>query len=259
MAYTVQDFCNVMEELAPKKLAFEWDNVGLQVGAPKKQVKVVLVTLTLTHDVLELAIKRGVDLIICHHPVIFKPLSAIRTDLPQGRLIASLLQYDISVYVSHTNLDLAAPGLNDWLARDVGIENGKVLVPSTDPDVGLGRYGKIHSTTLGELAQQLESLWNSPCRIVGDPSQHVSKVAVVGGSGGDFINQAKRVGADVLITGDVSYHDAIDAEALGLAVLDAGHFSTEKVMVQEVTQYLRTKFGAEIEVISESSSNPFHF
>lgn len=259
MAYTVQDVAQAMETLAPRELALEWDNVGLQVGSFNQVVSTVLVTLTLTEEVLERAIAERADLIICHHPVIFKPLSAVRTDQPQGGLLAALLQHKISVYVAHTNLDQAPGGLNFWLARDVGLENGKVLVPANNPDVGLGIYGQINPTTLGQLATELEKMWNLPMRMVGEASQPISTVAVVGGSGGSFVNQAKSAGADVLITGDVSYHHALDALALGLAVLDAGHFATEKVMVQEVANYLLSKFPQGLQVISETSSNPFRF
>lgn len=257
MSYTVRDVCNLIDKLAPQELAFEWDNVGLQVGKLNQKVVGVLVTLTLTPEVLERAIKEKVDLIICHHPVIFRPISAIRTDQPQGALLASLLRHEIAVYVAHTNLDQATTGLNHWLARELGLEASKVLVPQNSDSVGLGRVGEISPTSLQDLANQLEALWSVSIRLVGDPTQLISTVAVVGGSGGDFVSQAKAAGADVLITGDVSYHDALDAQALGLAVLDAGHFATEKIMVQEIANYLRDHLGDQLNIISETSSNPF--
>lgn len=257
MSYTVRDVCNLIDKLAPQELAFEWDNVGLQVGKLNQKVVGVLVTLTLTPEVLERAIKEKVDLIICHHPVIYRPISAIRTDQPQGALLASLLRHEIAVYVAHTNLDQATTGLNHWLARELGLEASKVLVPQNSDSVGLGRVGEISPTSLQDLANQLEALWSVSIRLVGDPTQLISTVAVVGGSGGDFVSQAKAAGADVLITGDVSYHDALDAQALGLAVLDAGHFATEKIMVQEIANYLRDHLGDQLNIISETSSNPF--
>lgn len=259
MSCTVAEICAVMEELAPLELAMEWDNVGLQLGSAAQEVNGVLVTLTVTPEVAQRAIKERVNLIIAHHPLIFKPLSQIRTDTPQGQLLSLLLKHDLAVYAAHTNLDVAAQGLNAWLARQVGLEQVEVLVPGINPEVGLGRVGQIGPLSLGELARNLEARWQLPVRMVGDPEQVVSRAAVVGGSGGSCVQQAKAKGAQVLITGDVSYHHALDAQALGLAVLDAGHFATEQVMVQEVAAYLHKRFGAKLQVIAETSSNPFRF
>lgn len=259
MIYVVQDFSTAIEALAPLELAMEWDNVGLQIGAPQSQVKTILVTLTVTMDTVQIARAQGVDLIVAHHPVIFKPLRQIRTDHPEGTLLNALLRHDISVYVAHTNLDQAAYGLNYWLAREVGLENSRVLIPvHGSTDAGLGRIGDIAPIALGDFAEQLEGLWGDRVRVVGDGKQTIARVALVGGSGGDFVQQAKDAGADVLVTGDVSYHDAMDARSVGLAVLDAGHFATERVMVSEVAQYLEDRFE-NVHILQDRSTNPFSF
>ncbi len=257
--YSVQDFCTIMEDLAPLELALEWDNVGLQLGDPNKKVSTVLVTLTVTDEVAKRAAAEGVDLVIAHHPVIFKPVKTIRTDQPQGALLATLLRHEIAVYVAHTNLDQAAQGLNFWLARDLGLKNQRVLVQGDGENVGLGRVGSIPAVTLGELAQHLETLWGTPVRMVGEKGQTISTVAVVGGSGGDFISHAKAAGAHVLVTGDVSYHEALDAEALGLTILDAGHFSTEKIVAEELKKYLQVHFTGDVTILEDTSTNPFRF
>lgn len=248
-----------MEELAPLELAMEWDNVGLQIGYATKSVSSVLVTLTVTIETVRDAIASEIDLIIAHHPVIFKPLRQIRTDSPEGNLLAVLLKHDLAVYVAHTNLDQAAQGLNHWLAMEIGLEDTRVLIPLLSSDDGLGRIGRIAPLRLGELATQLETLWDCSIKMVGDGDQTVSSVAVVGGSGGDFVQQAKAAGADVLVTGDVSYHDALEARNLGLAVLDAGHFSTEKVVVAEVAKYLQNRFGDDVRTLQDASVDPFSF
>ncbi len=248
-----------MEELAPLELAMEWDNVGLQIGDATKKVSSVLVTLTVTREIVRKAIASEVDLIITHHPVIFKPLRQIRTDSPEGTLLAALLKHDLAVYVAHTNLDQAALGLNHWLAKEIGLEDARVLIPALDRDHGLGRIGRIAPRSLGEFATQLEALWDSSVKIVGDGNQTISKVAVVGGSGGNFVHQAKSAGADVLVTGDVSYHDAIDARNLGLAVLDPGHFATEKVVAQGVGKYLQDRFDGDMQILQDTSIDPFSF
>lgn len=259
MSYSVQDFTQALEKLAPQALALDWDNVGLQIGDFRKKVAKVLVTLTVTKEVVDLAVSEGVDLIIAHHPLIFKPLKRIRTDQPEGQVLSTILKHDIAVYVAHTNLDRAPNGLNAWLAEDLGLREPKVLVPDLDPEIGLGRVGEVDSLSLATLKQQLEELWQSPVRLVGDPAKRVEKVAVLGGSGGSFLNQAAHKGADVLITGDVSYHDALDAKALGLAVIDAGHFSTEQIMVTRIAQFLRQELKEPFIMIEETSANPFRF
>ncbi len=259
LVVVVRDFCRMMEKLAPLELAQDWDNVGLQIGELAKHVETVLVTLSITTGTVQKAIEAGVDLIIAHHPVIFHPLRQIRTDSSGGALLASLLKHDIAVYVSHTNLDQAPVGLNHWLAREVGLQDFKVLVPAEITDAGLGRIGKISPVSLREFAVNLQFTWNHPVRVVGDQGQTIEHVAVVGGSGGDFVQQAKEAGADVLVTGDVSYHDALDATALQLAVVDAGHFATEIIMVPEVANYLRDALGSNVQILQELSGNPFSF
>lgn len=261
MPYTVQEICDVLEILAPLEYAYEWDNVGLLVGRADKPVSTVLVTLTVTPAVVDLAIEHGVDLIVAHHPLIFKPLPRLRTDEPLGGLLARLLRHDLAVYACHTNLDRAPQGLNEWLAQEVGVREARILIPGEYEGVGLGRVGIIAATTLEALANRLAKLWGSPVRVVGDHERPLEIAAVLGGSGGDFVAEAKAAGAQVLITGDVSYHDALDAQALNLAILDAGHYATEKIMVRKTAQYLRSKLAPGtsgiIAIIEEPSSDPF--
>lgn len=261
LSYIVRDFSEIMEKLAPLNLAFQWDNVGLQIGDPVKLVKAVLVTLTVTQEVVEKAIANNVDLIIAHHPVIFKPLYHIRTDQHQEALISTIIKNDLAVYVAHTNLDQASEGLNSWLAESLGLQDTKVLVPSLGEGVGvgLGRVGTIPTQSLGKLVENLESVLDVRIKVIGDSDQNVNTVAVLGGSGGDFITNAKEAGADVMITGDVSYHDALDAIAMGMVVLDAGHFATEQIMVSKVAKYLRKHFDSQLKVFEETSVNPFRF
>ncbi len=261
MSSTVQEICRILERLAPPEYAYDWDNVGLLVGRADQSVSTVLVTLTVTPAVVDSAIENGVDLIVAHHPLVFKPLTHLRTDQPLGALLARLLEHGLAVYACHTNLDRAPLGLNEWLAQEVGVLKPKVLIPGEGEGVGLGRVGRIPETTLGELALRLAELWSTPVRMVGDPKLPLQTAAVVGGSGGDFAAEAKAAGAQVLITGDVSYHDALDAQALNLAVLDAGHFATEKIMVRKIAHYLKSQLtagGAEIiAVVEQSGEDPF--
>ena len=259
MLCKVQDVCTYLEELAPLELALEWDNVGLQIGAPHKKVSTILVTLTITDEVVQRAIADQVDLIVAHHPLIYKPIHNIRVDQPQGALLAALLQHEMAVYVAHTNLDQAPEGVNHWLAEEINLKDHRVLIPGTIEQAGLGRIGAIAPLALGELAHKLENLWGLPVSVVGDRQRLITIVSVVGGSGGDFAAQAKAAGADCLVTGDVSYHDALDALALDLAVLDAGHFSTEKIVVPKLVEYLQVRVDDDVRILQDTSANPFSF
>ena len=127
MPCRVEHCIQVMEELAPASYGLDWDNIGLHLGHPKNEVHRILVTLTITDAVVYKAVNEQVDLIISHHPLIFKPLKNIRTDLPGGWIIKMLLNNDIAVFCSHTNLDRAPQGLNYWLAEDLQLKDHKVL------------------------------------------------------------------------------------------------------------------------------------
>src|SRR5690625_2606487 len=118
----------VMEKWAPKKLAYDWDNVGLQLGSYHKQIKKVMITLDVLESVVDEAIKKEVDLIIAHHPILFKPLQQINSDTPIGRTITKLIQNDITVYAAHTNLDIAKGGVNDILCEKLEINSTNNLV-----------------------------------------------------------------------------------------------------------------------------------
>lgn len=258
MSLQVQNCVEIMEQLAPRELAMEWDNVGLQLGSMEKVIKSVLVTLTITESLVDRAIDQGVDLIVSHHPLIFKPIKQIRTHTPEGRILTKLIKNDIGVYVAHTNLDQAANGLNYWLAEDLNLSAVKVLAPSDESLVtGLGRIGVVPGLSVWELATQLKERWQSTVRIVGDPDRWCERVAVCGGSGGGLLHKAAMAGADVFVTGDVGYHDALEAKAYGLSVIDAGHFGTERIMVAKVADYLEQELGQCQIITSTEGDNPF--
>jgi len=257
MTITAEKCFEIMEELAPLDYAYQWDNSGLQLGSPLRPVNKIMVTLTVTEAVVDSAVKSNVDLIISHHPLIFQPIRSIRTDSPYGRNIQRLLSSNIVVYASHTNLDRAPFGLNYWLAESLGLKEQQVLEAGSEDGIGLGRIGYLEPVTLADLAAKLNQLWQTQVRYTGDPLKKCTKVAVCGGSGGDLMQLAFEQQSDVLITGDVKYHTALDAKAMGFAVIDGGHYATEKIMIPNTAQYLRTKL-ADVEVVEESAGdNPF--
>lgn len=369
MLVTVADVLRALEQRAPASLAESWDNVGLQVGNPQGPVRRVLTALEVTDAVLAEADSLQADLVVSHHPLIFRPLRHLRLDDPVGQRVARALQSGIAVIALHTNFDLAAGGLNDLLAAEIGLQNVRVLdnirpeglcklvvfvpathleavhdavcgagaghigkysdctfrlsgtgtfrpLPGADPylgqvgereeaaevrletvvpegrleavvramlaahpyeevayDVfrldnpglprGLGRIGTVTETIgLQQVAELVrDRLGLDYVRVAGDPRRGVRTVAVCGGAGASVIPAAVRAGADVLITGDLKHHDADEALARGLALIDAGHFGTEKRAGQWLADWLRADAeaaGWTLDIaVSKADRDPF--
>lgn len=346
----IQDLLGLLHTLYSPALAEEWDNVGLQVGDQKSEVTRVLISLDPTLAALEEAERIGAQALLTHHPLIFRPLKHIAAHDETGQLAMRAIRSGIAVIAAHTNLDRAANGLNDWLARAVGIEHGVPLQTSETqllklvvyvpagyedqvaealfgggagqlgaydrcsfrsdgvgtfrpgagtepfigeigknervreirletilpaelaqrvvekmlkahpyeeiaydliplrnrrPNVGLGRIGRLNQpTTLAAFAATVQqALGATSLRMVGKPETRIAKVAVCGGSGAFLWADAQRQGADVLVTGDVKYHEAQSALARGITLIDAGHFATEALMVKELATTLRQEAG----------------
>lgn len=253
----VKDIINFLEEQFPPHLAYDWDNVGLQIGDTDRQVKRVMVALDATTPVINEAIEKSIDLIITHHPFIFSALKSIDMATPQGKNIQKLIKNEMTIYAMHTNYDIAPGGMNDALAEKIGLENVKPFAMIDDVH-GLGRIGKLDKEHgFIELIGKLEvSLDLSPVKCVREDNQPVETVSVIGGSGSKYIHEAKEMGADVLVTGDVTYHTAIDAKEIGLKMIDVGHFA-EVIMEEKITTLLDEQFPDQIQVLQSTvSKNP---
>jgi len=259
MSHRIADVINALEEFAPTSLAEEWDAVGLQIGDPSQECQAVAIALDLTLATLEEAVASEANLIVTHHPLLLRPIKTIRFDQPQGHLIQRLCEEKISLYAMHTNLDSTVGGLNDFLAAKIDLENARPLIdpPKTLPEslqgktVGLGRVGELKKAgTLRQLAKKLiESFAPEDLRMIGHEHQEVSRVALCTGSGGSLMREAIASGADCYITGDVKYHQALDAEAAGMAVLDVGHYASEIVAIEIITSVLKKGLGDSPRVI----------
>ena len=365
MSVKCRELITTLEQLAPNHLAEDWDNIGLLVGSPEQTIHKIIVTLDVDQAVVSHAIAIGADMIVSHHPVIFKGITTIRTDLPLGSMLFDLIKNGIAVYAAHTNLDSAPGGVNDILAQKFELKDSKALatvyqeklyklvvfVPeshaekvriamseagagyignyshctfqtkgvgtflplaATNPFIGeegklefvnesrietimpaelhsrvihamlaahpyeevaydeylllnkgascgLGRIGRlVEAITLGEFIDKVKlSLGVNSIKVVGSAHTVISQVAVCGGSGASLIKNAIKAGADVLVTGDVKYHEAQQALAEGLAIIDAGHFATEQPVVQCVATYLNEqadKNAWNLEIIANNSS-----
>ena len=250
-----------MESFAPISLKEDFDNVGLMVGDKNNQIKKVLLALDCTMDVIDEAKDKNIDLIITHHPLIFRKPSNITTDTLQGKKIMELIKNNISLYSSHTNLDSAYKGINYTIAKLIGLENSSLLsVNKNDNTAGIGRIGDLDKEyTLEEYVRKVMTVLNVKSARVVNGNSKVKKVAVINGSGQDFIGKAISLGADTIITGDTTYHFASDYKEMGINIIDIGHFSSEWLPFLEVMKNIKDKFS-DIEFIeSEKSEDPYTF
>ncbi|MDT8440214.1 MAG: Nif3-like dinuclear metal center hexameric protein [Desulfuromonadales bacterium] len=342
----LQDLLGLLNGLYPPTLAETWDNVGLQVGDPQGGVERVLIALDPTPAAVAAAGRSGAQVLLCHHPLLFRPLSRLTPEDAVGQTVWAAIEHSVAVISLHTNLDRAANGLNRWLADTLGLVDSVPLLPAAGdylklvvfvpenhaeavaaalfaggagqigaydqcafrttgtgsfrpqagttpylgtigqtervteirletilpknrltrclekmrrahpyeevaydliplanqvPAAGLGRIGLLPAEIdLAAFAAQVKTtLGCSHLRLVGAPERTIGKVAVCGGSGAECLAAARFQGADLLVTGDLKYHEARRAEELGLALIDAGHFATERLMVTHLRDALQ--------------------
>ena len=232
MIPSVKDILNLLNEIAPFDLAEEWDNSGLQIGSPDQPVGKMLMALDPTLEVVQEALSQKAQLLLTHHPLIFKTISSINLGLYPGQVILEAIKGNLSIISAHTNLDLAENGINQMLARLFELQNTEILQINNHPAqplLGLGRIGNLPSSRpLGKIAKWVkDKIGATHVSVVGEGEKPISRVAVVGGSGGSMVSQAFQRGADLLITGDIGHHDCLKAMSLGLGLIDSGHFLTE--------------------------------
>ena len=245
----MQSIADALNRWAPSKLAEEWDNVGLLTGDPSAGVEKILVCLDAGLGAIERAVEIGAQMIVAHHPLIFRPIKNVRLDRPLGRRLSLLLKNDIAVFAAHTNLDSALDGVNDVLASKLGLIDVKPLGDASD-EPSLGRLGRLveplSATAFADHVKR--ALGASYVRLSDAGSFEIKKVGICGGAGADFIMRAKFYGADAFVTGDVKYHEAQAAIDNGIHVIDAGHFATEHPIVEVIASRLRAEFDG-IEII----------
>lgn len=251
MILKVKDIIGNLEKKYPKANAESWDNVGLIVGKLNQEVRKVQLSLDTTDKVIENAIKNSADLIITHHPMIFKPVKTITTMDNLGRKIIKLIENNKSLYAMHTNLDSSKDGLNDYILNLLEVENSKVIdVNELDNEVGIGRlYTLSKEMNIDEYATFVKnSLKIKNIRIISENREKIiKKVALINGSGMSYWRKVKSLGADLFITGDIGYHDALDAKEAGINVFDIGHFESENCFVELLRKDIE---GMGIEVIT---------
>jgi dinuclear metal center YbgI/SA1388 family protein len=201
----------------------------------------VMTCLTVTPETVAEAIAGGAQLIVSHHPLPFRPIRSITSSTTPGRLLLELIRHGIAVYSPHTAFDSAPAGINQHLAIGLGLQEIRPLVAvASDPEVGVGRCGLVgEPLTLVELAQRTqEFLGADATRVVGAPEVGVARVAIACGSGGSLLEPAIAAGCDALVTGEMTFHNCLEAEARGVAVVLAGHFASERFALLSLADYL---------------------
>lgn len=364
----LKEICEVISSRFPEKVAEDWDNVGLLLGRRSADIRRVLVALELTPEVALEAIESDVQLILTHHPFIFKPLKSISDSTPEGRVLLDLAEHKIALLAAHTNLDAAPQAISEKLANDLHLINRQILLPHQPYDAykiivfvpeenadtvadamheagagNVGSYSKVsfrgrgegrftcgadahpaigqpgtsesvqeirlemvvsarelgrvvqamiaahpyeepaydvfklesdvHQMTdlygfgiSGELPEKtslfmfvaaLRKLWDtSSLRIAGEPDKTIRHVAILNGSGARYLTKCKNI--DAYITGDCGHHDFDNARRLGVALIDAGHYDTEKFIPEILLKTLKeSSLGDKLEIdIAKSMSNP---
>ncbi len=232
----------LLEGVAPVSLAEPWDNPGLQVGEFSEEISKIFLSLDPTLSSLQRAANKGAQLLLTHHPLIFKPVTRLEIDRYPGNVIAEAIKRGISIVAAHTNLDVAQGGMNDMLAEAFGLKRVDILdVKDRDSGTGLGRVGYLpEPTELSALVTEVKSILGSEgIKVVDGGKNRIHRLAVVAGSGGGMASIAAKQGADLLLTGDVTHHHAMEAESIGISMIDAGHFSTENTAFNIFAGYLR--------------------
>ena len=265
----VAGITSFLQELAPLSLAENWDNVGLLVGSDEAVVSNVMTCLTLTPDLASEAMRRQAQLVVSHHPLLFRPVQRLTAETPEGRMLLELISAGINVYSPHTSYDSAASGINQQLAELLELTEIDVLRPFTDAScsniaesaatgVGSGRFGRLPAemnlrqfNELVKVRLQVEQL-----QFVGDAAANVEQVGVACGSAAEFLSDARDKGCQVLLTGEARFHACLQAQASEIALVLPGHYATERPAMEHLAECLADRFPQLTVWASESESDP---
>lgn len=249
----------LLEKQSPKSYACDWDNVGLLVGREDKEIQKIYIALDATDEAIEEAIANGADMLLTHHPMIFKGMKRVTQEDFIGRRIIRLIQNDMVYYAMHTNFDVM--GMADLAADYLGISDTRVLEitsVSETGEEGIGRYGSLKKDmTVRECCEEVKQAFSlENVKVFGDLERKVKTAAISPGSGKSVISNALQAGVDVLITGDIDHHEGIDAVAQNMTVIDAGHYGVEHIFIPYMEQYLKRE-AKELEIAVQPLTFPF--
>ena len=257
----VSDVTDWLDAEFPTELAEDWDNTGLLLGRPDSRVTRAVTCLTLTEDVAAEAAEAGASLVVSHHPILFRGAKQLTTTTAEGRTLLRLIEAGVSVYSPHTRFDSAASGINAALADGLNLTSVRPIHPAEDPNVGSGRMGDVASpSTVRETAKVVTRV----CRVeglhvVGRADAAVTRIAVACGAAGEYLRDAAAAGCDGFLTGEVRFHTALEAEALGVALFVPGHYATERPAVERLADRIGTQFPDVRCTVSKSEADPLRW
>ncbi|MCI9082863.1 MAG: Nif3-like dinuclear metal center hexameric protein [Lachnospiraceae bacterium] len=258
---TCREIISLLQKQSPEEFACDWDNVGLLVGDFEQEIKKVYIAVDATEETILEAAAEKADLLLTHHPMIFKGLKKVNTRDFTGKRVIQLIRNNISYYAMHTNFDVK--GMAEIAAEKMSLTDCQVLeetCQSKEGPEGIGRVGLLpEEVPLAACISRVKKVFAvDTVKVFGDLNQKVQKAAVSPGSGKSVITHALKAGAQVLVTGDIDHHEGIDAASQGLAVIDAGHYGVEKLFVPYMVQYLQDA-AQEVQIVGQPVKQPFLF
>ena len=241
MEYKVKDIAAVIEQFAPLSIQEGWDNSGLCIGSPEAPVSSVLLGLDCTPELVDEAIACGADMIVTHHPLIFSGLKKITPENVVGEAVIKAIKAGISIYAAHTNADQVIAGVSGAMAARLGLKNVQILDQDGE-GTGLGVVGDLPEPISAQEAVALvKDRFSLKAMRASRPLEgKISRVAMCGGSGGSLISAAARSGAQLYISGDISYHNFFTKE--GFMIMDIGHYESEIEIVDILFSLLKKNF-----------------
>ena len=255
----VKDIIKVIEDFAPLSVQESWDNSGLCVGSPEDEVNGVLIALDCTPELVDEAVACGADLIVTHHPLIFSGLKKISPETQVGRAVIKAVKAGVSIYAAHTSADKVLSGVSGDMARKLGLEDVEILQKDGE-DIGLGVVGNLpHSMKSEDVVRFVKERFGLKVAKVSRPlDEPVSRVAMCGGSGGSLIGEARRSGAQLYISGDISYHNFFAED--GFMIMDIGHYESEIGIVDILFSLIKKNFPTfAVRITQNINSNPIYY
>ena len=255
----VKDIVKVIEDFAPLSVQEGWDNCGLCVGSPEDEVSSVLLALDCTPELVDEAVSCGADMIVTHHPLIFSGLKRITPDDLVGAAVIKAVKAGISIYAAHTSADKVLEGVSGAMAARLGLVNVKVLADESE-GVGLGAVGDLLQPLTSQQAIELvKERFGLKCLKTSKPIDGlITRVAMCGGSGASLIGEAQKSGAQLYISGDISYHNYFTRE--GFMIMDVGHYESEIEIVDILFSLIKKNFPTfAVRITQNINSNPIYY
>ena len=255
----VKDIIRIIEDFAPLSLQEGWDNSGLCIGSPEDVVTSVLLGLDCTPELVDEAVACGADMIVTHHPLIFSGLKKISPDNPVGEAVMKAIKAGISIYAAHTSADKVISGVSGAMAARLGLEDVQILDEDGE-GTGLGVVGNLPEPLSAEDAVKLvkKSFGLKAMRTSKPVDGKIGRIAMCGGSGGSLIGAAMKSGAQLYISGDISYHNFFTRE--GFMIMDIGHYESEIEIVDILFSLIKKNFPTfAVRITQNIYSNPIFY